>query len=358
MALAHNENFLMPMYLNILNIKHSELEEDKHVYKGRVVFGGNNVRDENGVLAVFQEQGTSASHMVCAKFLDAVARMPGCSGEDADATKAYLQAHLKDFEGNTETWIELPKDQWPKHWHGKYHRPVVRLLRNLYGHPLAGLYWEKHCHRAIVACGFHLLQGWECMYGHKEKGLFLSVYVDDFKMAGKSCNIGPMWKKLQEHLRLDPPTPFHDSTYLGCQQYDSYCTETDLKLQRDYYNQTFADEEYDIKTADQTLLSDVRADQLSKRASKRAAKKAAPTLVADAPIVAPVSSVADAPIEPGDIEEYFRIGDMNFIVFGMAAHPSNKAENVKSYYYSMRGHAENASNVTWNLPTCVKINLR
>ena len=164
----------------LCHIKHSELAAKHHVHKGRVVFGGNNVTDENCIQAVYQEQGTSASHMICAKFLDALARLPGYNGEDSDAQKAYTQVMLADFEGNTETWIELPVDQWPKSWHGKYKRPIVRLLRNLYGHPLAGLYWEKHCHRAITACGFLPVQGWECLYKHQQKKLYLSVYVDDF----------------------------------------------------------------------------------------------------------------------------------------------------------------------------------
>ena len=80
--------------------------------------------------------------MICAKFLDAISRLPGYCGQESDAQKAYTQAHLKDHEGNTETWIEMPKDQWPDSWH-EIERPVVRLLRNLYGHPLAGLYWGK-----------------------------------------------------------------------------------------------------------------------------------------------------------------------------------------------------------------------
>ena len=70
-----------------------------------MVLGGSNVRDEHGVQAVFQEQGTSASHMICAKFLDAIARIPGNAGEDSGAQKAYTQALLSDFEENTETWI-------------------------------------------------------------------------------------------------------------------------------------------------------------------------------------------------------------------------------------------------------------
>ena len=125
------------------------------------------MRDANNMQAGFAEHATSASHMVCAKFLDALARTPGCSGQDADACKAYTQALLKDFEGNTETWIELPSEMWKPSWKG-IHRPHVRLKRNLYGHPLAGLYWEQHCHRAILACGFKPIQGWECMYKHAE----------------------------------------------------------------------------------------------------------------------------------------------------------------------------------------------
>ena len=89
---------------------------DFHKYKGRVVFGGNNVRDENGNLALFQEQGASASNMVAGKMLDAIARLPGYAGENSDAQKAYTQAILADFEGDSETWLEIPRDQWPKSW--------------------------------------------------------------------------------------------------------------------------------------------------------------------------------------------------------------------------------------------------
>ena len=33
---------------------------------------------------------------------------------------------------------------------------------------------------------------------NKDKQLFLSLYVDDLKMAGVKANIGPMWKEMQE----------------------------------------------------------------------------------------------------------------------------------------------------------------
>ena len=62
----------------------------------------------------------------------------------------------------------------------------------MYGHPLAGLYWERHCTQALTDLGFEKVKGWECLYEHPEERLFLSVYVDDFKMAGAKENIKKM----------------------------------------------------------------------------------------------------------------------------------------------------------------------
>ena len=48
--------------------------------------------------------------------------------------------------------------------------------------------------------------------------MYLSVYVDDFRMAGKTENLASVWKKLGEKLDLDPAVPSHSNTYLGCNQ--------------------------------------------------------------------------------------------------------------------------------------------
>ena len=53
---------------------------------------------------------------------------------------------------------------------------------------------------------------------HSEKGLFLSVYVDDTKLAGKKQNLDPMWKLLNKEVDLGEPTSFLDHVYLGCTQ--------------------------------------------------------------------------------------------------------------------------------------------
>ena len=40
----------------------------------------------------------------------------------------------------------------------------------------------------------------ECLFVHREKGLFLSVCVDDIKLAGRKQNINPMWKVLDKEV--------------------------------------------------------------------------------------------------------------------------------------------------------------
>ena len=140
----------------LCHLKNAELAEFLQRYKGRIVFRGDGVKDADGFYAVFTEQGASASHMSATKFVDTVAHFPGNTGEDSDAIGAYTQILLADAARLLgigvlpETWIKLPKDRQPKEWEGIVD-PVCPLLQNLYGHPLAGLLWEKGCHEKLVA---------------------------------------------------------------------------------------------------------------------------------------------------------------------------------------------------------------
>ena len=60
-----------------------------------------------------------------------------------------------------------------------------------------------------------------------KKGLFLSVYVDDIKLAGKKQNLDPMWKRLNEEVDLGEPTSFLDHENLGCNhvRISNFCGE-------------------------------------------------------------------------------------------------------------------------------------
>ena len=53
---------------------------------------------------------------------------------------------------------------------------------------------------------------------NREKGLFLSVCVDDIKLAGKKQNLDSMWKVLNKEVDLGEPTSVLEHVYLGCTQ--------------------------------------------------------------------------------------------------------------------------------------------
>jgi hypothetical protein len=211
--------------MDLCHIKNSQLGKEFWTYKGRIVFRGDIVKDENGQYAVFTEQGASASNMAAAKFMDAIARMPGNDGEDSDAVGAYTQVRLSEAPSLlgqknivTETWISLPPHRRPKSW-ANIVDPVCPLELNLYGHPLAGLLWELHQEKILMNVGFEKVKSWECLYFHRAKRLFLSAYVDDYKMAGKKESIKPMWELLRkEGLDLEPSVSLKENVYLGCGQ--------------------------------------------------------------------------------------------------------------------------------------------
>ena len=116
-----------------------------------------------------------------------------------------------------DIWIRLPRHKWPKSW-SSMEDPVVPLERNLYGHLLAGLLWERQFENILLKHGWKKIPNWEGLFVHREKGLFLSVYVDDIKLAGKKQNLDPMWKQLNKEADLGEPTR-------QCQIKQRYCEQ-------------------------------------------------------------------------------------------------------------------------------------
>ena len=187
------------------HLKNAELEAKHQKYKGRVLFQGDIVKDDSGSYAVFTEQGSSASQMT------AVSAYTQVKMEDAPKLLKLPKSECPDI------WIRRPRHKWPKSW-SSIEDPVVPLERNLYGHPLAGLLWETQFEKILLQHGREKVSAWECLSVHRQKGLFLSVYVDDIKLAGKKQNLDPMWKLLNKEVDLGEPTSFLDHVYLGCTQ--------------------------------------------------------------------------------------------------------------------------------------------
>ena len=159
--------------MDICHLKNAQLEAKHQKYTGRVVLRGDIVKDDSGSFAVFTEQGSSASQMTAAKIMDIISRLPGCDGQAADAVSAYTQVKMEDAHKLLkipksecpDIWIRLPRHKWPKSW-SSMEDPVDPLERNLYGHLLAGLLWERRFQRVL------LQHGWE-----KVSKLGMSLYI-------------------------------------------------------------------------------------------------------------------------------------------------------------------------------------
>ncbi|OLP98785.1 hypothetical protein AK812_SmicGene18734 [Symbiodinium microadriaticum] len=186
---------------DICSLKGSELPKGhpQRKYKGRSVFQGNQVRDENA-----DHASSSPASMEAGKIIDVFGSQPGYAKQQADARQAYTQAL---FEG-IATWVRLPRNRWPKSW-TNYRDPVCPLRLALYGHPDSGGIWEKHCTKQLRSIGWVpvLPDIWQSIFYHPELDLLLVVYVDDFKMAGPKDNLAKGWEGISKVLDMDPAEP-------------------------------------------------------------------------------------------------------------------------------------------------------
>ena len=64
--------------------------------------------------------------------------------------------------GCPDFWMRLPRHWWPKPWSNIEDR-VVPLERSLYGHPLAGLLWERQSEKALLGQRCEKVPNWECV---------------------------------------------------------------------------------------------------------------------------------------------------------------------------------------------------
>ena len=172
--------------------------------------------------------------MTASRRLAAISMLPWCSGQQSDAPQAYTQCEFgTGFENLADTWVELPRDQWPKEWNGMKD-PVCPLVLALYGHPLSGTFWENYYSQKAINCGFQGIHGWECLYFHRGLKVVLSVYVDDFKLSGLTRNLPVAWSLLTNAgLILDPPEPL--GLYLGCNQHPITISQSEVDKRLEKY---------------------------------------------------------------------------------------------------------------------------
>eukprot|EP00972_Heterocapsa_arctica_P112592 16432675-Heterocapsa_arctica.AAC.1 len=80
--------------------------------------------------------------------------------------------------------------------------------------PIAGPFGQN-IDTPVRKVGFRSVsEEWPSCYVHDKFKLHLVIYVDDFKLAGPTCNLKKGWSLLMEGLTIEPPTPV--GVYLGC----------------------------------------------------------------------------------------------------------------------------------------------
>ena len=96
-----------------------------------------------------------------------------------------------------DIWVRLQRHKCPKSW-SNIEDPVVPLDRNVFGHPFAGLLWERQFKEVLMELGWEKVQNLDCLLVHRKQRLFLSVYVDNNKMAGEKAEYESYVEEIDE----------------------------------------------------------------------------------------------------------------------------------------------------------------
>ena len=194
--------------MDLCHLKSSELEPQFQSTKVELYFEVTleKMIQDCIVCSIHNEQGSSASQMTAAKVTNIISRLPGCAGQAADAVSAYTQVKMED----APSMLKIPKsecpDIWillPKHTWSIMEDPVVPLERNLYGHPQAGLLWERQFEKVLLETRLGISSKLGMLIRQpRKKGLFVSVFVDDKKLGWKETEHRPNVESTYERSRF------------------------------------------------------------------------------------------------------------------------------------------------------------
>ena len=88
------------------------------------------------------------------------------AGQNGRCTDVFLE---KFQSQNVQIFGYVYHDtKWPKSL-SSTEDPVVPLERNLYGQPLAGLWWERQFEKVLLKYGWEKVPNWECLFVSQEK---------------------------------------------------------------------------------------------------------------------------------------------------------------------------------------------
>ena len=180
--------------------KNAESPNEKKL-KARIVFLGNDVRDEFGLASEFQEIKIIPTTISGLNINLAYGLKAGHQTTQSDVTKAYIQSDLNTAHA---TYVELPDELVPDHLKG-LSRPCVELKKSLYGHPESGGHWGRKFQSIMIQMGAQESHLFPSNFVLPRLGLLVTLDVDDIVLSGPIQNHQEFWTELEKHLRFDQP---------------------------------------------------------------------------------------------------------------------------------------------------------
>ena len=188
----------------IVSVKGAELSPDSWKLKARIVFRGDNIRDECGMSAVFYELYTLAlRHPWKVSKLPSFGSLDSHGVSVSDAIKAYDQSELKS---PTRTYFMLPPELLPAD-KKLIKDPSAGLYKTWYGHPLSSASWSLHLDSILKGLARQEFPNLPSVYYFPHLSLVLCVYVDDLTLRGCTIHHDGFWSSLSKQVDLEPFTP-------------------------------------------------------------------------------------------------------------------------------------------------------
>ena len=195
-------------------------------FKNTEVESHSKMADHSGSYEVFSEQESSA--------FQKTARLPGCAGQATLFIPAYTIVIQKNQSRNVQIFGYVHRST-----NGQNHGPAWKIRLFLLNEICTVTLWQDYfgkgnSRKFFLKYGWEKVPNWECLFVNREKGVFLSVYVDVITLAGKKQNINPTWKTLMKDVDLGEPS-FFDHVYLGCTQRECQISKGIVANYRDMF---------------------------------------------------------------------------------------------------------------------------
>ena len=230
------------MLLGAWAVKNWELARDKWDARYRCVYGGNQPRRADGSTALYATNASLPASLRDLRIFAVIASLHSWKIWLGDVTGAYLNATAPP-----DTYVTLQEEQIDHVLDAeeakKYRdlktqgrKPVVQLLKALYGHTQAGFLWEAEARRCLMKMGFvnfsDVSSAWYVKYDQNSKLIcMLLLYVDDFMLAGDPDVVRQTVAQMQKIwiLKGGDIHSVNESPILGT-QFNQYLSENGTRM--------------------------------------------------------------------------------------------------------------------------------